>query len=304
MAKRRVLVTGASGYIAAQLLPALRERYELILLDRRTEDRHGRPVPGIQVADLTTPDLEANRSFFRGIDTVVHLGYIHPPSGQGSRSIDSYRVEQTNVEMAFHVFQLSLEEGVRRVVVASSNHAADWYEHLLRAKKKDFVDPGERPISDNFYGWAKATYEHLGFVFASGSLGRKLENVHLRIGAPRELETAKYQDNPVGFHRDLGAYISERDLQQLCVRSIETEDIRDRYGIPFQVFYGISDNARQFWSIANAREVVGYDPQDDSEIKFAAGVAALLAPLGGPVPERPYPPRPDDPNDPSRPGRG
>src|SRR2546425_2671992 len=61
MAKRRVLVTGASGYIAAQLLPALRERYELLLLDRRTEDRQGRPIPGIQVADLTNPDLEANR---------------------------------------------------------------------------------------------------------------------------------------------------------------------------------------------------------------------------------------------------
>src|ERR1051325_11052972 len=125
MAKRRVLVTGASGYIAAQLLPALRERYELTLLDTRTEDRHGRALEGVQLADLTNPDLEANRGFFRGIDSVVHLGYIHPPTGQGSGTIESYRVEQRNVEMAFHVFQLSLEEGVGRVVVASSNHAAD-----------------------------------------------------------------------------------------------------------------------------------------------------------------------------------
>jgi hypothetical protein len=304
MPKRKVLVTGAAGYIAAQLLPALRERYDLTLGDVRTHDRHGHPIEGVRVADLTNPDLEANRGLFRDIDTVVHLGYIHPPSGQGSGTIESYRVECTNVDMAFHVFQLSLEEGVRRVVVASSNHAADWYEHLLHAKKKDIVDPDERPLSDNFYGWAKATYEHLGFVFASGRLGRALENVHLRIGAPRELESARYHGNPVGFHRDLGAYISERDLQQLCVRSIEADDIRDRYGIPFQIFYGISDNARQFWSIANARAVVGYAPEDDSEIKFAAGVAAILAPLNGPVPLRPYPPKVDDPDDPSRPGRG
>src|SRR5438045_41594 len=47
MAKRRVLVTGACGYIAAQLLPALRERYDLALLDTRTEDRHGHPVEGV-----------------------------------------------------------------------------------------------------------------------------------------------------------------------------------------------------------------------------------------------------------------
>src|SRR5262249_51277640 len=124
------------------------------------------------------------------------------------------------------------------------------------------------------------------------------------IGAPRELESARYRGNPVGFHRDLGAYISERDLQQLVVRSIETEDIRDAFGIPFQLFYGISDNARQFWSIANARAVVGYAPEDDSEIKFSAGVREILAPLSGPVPLRPYPPRSNDPNDPSRPGRG
>jgi hypothetical protein len=302
--RRRVLVTGASGYIAAQLLPALRERYDLVLLDRRTEDRQGRPIEGIQVADLTDPDLEVNRPFFRGIEAVVHLGYIHPPSGQGSGTIDSYRAERANVDMAFHVFQLSLEEGVRRVVVASSNHAADWYEHLLHAKKKDFVDPLERPVSDNFYGWAKAAYEHLGFVFASGRLGRALENVHLRIGAPRELPTDRYRANAIGFHRDLGAYISERDLQQLFIRSIETADIRDRYGVPFQIFYGISDNARKFWSITNAREVIGYAPEDDSEVKFAAGVAEILVRLGRPVPVRPYPPKTDDPDDPSRPGRG
>ena len=304
MAKRRVLVTGACGYIAGQLLPALRERYDLVLLDTRTEDRSGRPVEGVQVADLTNPDLDACRACFRGIDSVVHLGYIHPSTGQGSATVESYRAERTNVDMAFHVFQLSMEEGVRRVVVASSNHAADWYEHLLHAKKKDVVAPEERPLSDNFYGWAKATYEHLGFVFASGRLGRSLENIQVRIGAPREPEAARYHGNPTGFHRDLGAYISQRDLQQLFVRSIEAEDIRDRSGIPFQVFYGISDNARQFWSIANAREVIGYAPEDDSEIKFAAGVAAILAPLGGPEPARPYPPRKNDPSDPGRPGRG
>ena len=67
---------------------------------------------------------------------------------------------------------------------------------------------------------------------------------------------------------------------------------------------GISDNARKFWSIVNAREVIGYAPQDDSEIKFAAGIAAILAPLHGPVPARPFPPKVDDPDDPSRPGRG
>ncbi len=33
MAKPRVLMTGAAGYISSQLLPAFRERYDLVLLD-------------------------------------------------------------------------------------------------------------------------------------------------------------------------------------------------------------------------------------------------------------------------------
>lgn len=35
MEKRTVLVTGAAGKIANQVLPAMRERYELTLLDLR-----------------------------------------------------------------------------------------------------------------------------------------------------------------------------------------------------------------------------------------------------------------------------
>jgi hypothetical protein len=36
--------------------------------------------------------------------------------------------------------------------------------------------------------------------------------------------------------------------------------------------YGISDNTRAFWSLVSAREVLGYDPVDDSEVKFASEI--------------------------------
>lgn len=292
MARRRVLVTGACGYVASQVLPTLRERYDCTLVDVRSHDRHGNPVEGVQIADLTLDDLEGNRHLFRGIDTVVHFAFVPSPRGHDSFSKASYYTERRNVDMAFNVYQLSMEEGVRRVVMASSNHAADWYEGLIHAKKKDIVDPWERAVSDNYYGWAKEAYEHLGFAFAVGKLGRSVEVVQLRIGAPREIDADRFVGNPVGYHRDLGAYISPRDLTQLCVKSIDAEDIRDRHGIPFQIFYGISDNTRKFWSIANAREVIGYAPEDDSEIRFAEGIRRILGPLGGPVPATDFNPGP------------
>lgn len=278
MSKRRVLITGAAGYIASLVLPALRERYDLTLLDVRSTDRHGNPVAGVQIADLLETDRDRYRRYFTGMDAVIHLGFTR---AQDETNPDQrFAAEHANVRMAYNVYQVSWEENVRRVVVASSNHAADYYEPLILAHRMDFVDPNGRALSDNFYGWAKQAYEHLGFVFAVGAIhgdtmtghapGRPLENVQIRIGGPRETDLATIpRGDLVRVRRALAAYLSARDLTQLIVKSIETEDIRDEHGVPFQIFYGISGNTHGFWSIANARKIIGYAPEDNSETKFA-----------------------------------
>ena len=53
------------------------------------------------------------------------------------------------------------------------------------------------------------------------------------------------------------AYVSPRDLNDLLVRCIETEDI------PYAVVAGISDNARKRFTLRHTRDVLGYEPQDD-----------------------------------------
>jgi nucleoside-diphosphate-sugar epimerase len=288
VAKRRVLLTGATGYIASQMLPTLRERYDLVLADVRSTNRSGEAVDGAQIADLADPDLDRNRALFKGVDTVVHLAFNRR---DGARE-DSYVAERTNVDMAYNVYRLLQQEGGRRVVMASSNHAADFYEYPIWRRQLDRISPDHpRPLSDNFYGWAKEAYEHLGFVFASGGVGRAVEVAQIRIGAPRPIEAKLYfndeRNDPVAYTRDLGAYVSPRDLTQLFVRSIETEDIRNEWGVPFQVFYGISGNTRTFWSIANARKVIGYQPEDDSEIVYADDIHRHLtrSPFAGSIVE-------------------
>jgi nucleoside-diphosphate-sugar epimerase len=274
-----VLVTGASGYIASYLLPAFRERYDLRLVDVREVDGRGRPIAGVQVRDVSDPErLDQSRDLFRGVDAVVHLAFRHP---RGKTSADRYFSERGNVDMAYAIYQLALDEGVRRVVVASSNHAADFYEEAIRAKLLDKVYPdAPRPLSDNYYGWAKEAYEHLGFVYAAGKLGRALEVVQIRIGAPRDLAITSFagdgQNDRVTLHRDLGMWVSPRDLAQLFVRSIDTPSIANADGVPFQVFYGVSDNTRSSWSIANARKVIGYAPEDNSEIVYADEIRRFL----------------------------
>lgn len=270
----RVLLTGATGYIAGQLLPAFRERYDLRLVDVRDADASGEDVEGVEVADLLSDDDSTLEPLFSDVEVVVHCGHLKP-DGEDPRS--QYEGERRNVDMMQRVYQLALEGGVRRVVAASTNQAAKWYERPYYAGLRDRVGPEDYPRPDSFYGWAKAAYEPLGFLYACGSLGRKLEVVQIRIVVPREIDATLFEDGPPErYVRELAGYISERDLQQLFCRSVETRDIEDEHGVPFHIFYGVSENARKFWSITNARKVIGYQPQDDSEIRFSNDIARLL----------------------------
>ncbi len=275
MNRPRVLLTGASGYIAGQLLGAFRERYDdLRLIDVRASDASGDRVEGIEVVDLLSADDAALEPLFSGVDVVVHCGHVKP---EGEDLISQYEGERRNVDMMQRVYRLALEQGVRRVVAASTNQAAKWYERPYYAGLKDRVGPEDYPRPDNFYGWAKAAYEPLGFLYACGSLGRKLEVVQIRIVVPREIDANLFGGGPPErYVRELAGYISERDLQQLFCKSVETPEIDDEHGVPFHIFYGVSDNARKFWSITNARKVIGYEPKDDSEIRFADDIARLL----------------------------
>ena len=273
----RVLVTGATGYIASQLLPAFRQRYDLVLLDVRGTDASGQGVDGVHVANMLEDDLGALARHFVGVDAVVHLSYFRLPGKTVTGENKTYLEERPNVDMADRVYRLALDHDVRRVVVASSNHAADWYEPLIHARKLDQIGPTDLPRSDNYYGWAKIAYEALGWMYACGAFGRKLQMVQVRIGAPREIDAHEFPGKPVQYKRDLGAYISPRDLQQLFIRSIETPNIEDEWGVPFQIFYGISNNTRAFWSIENARSVIGYAPEDDSEVRYREDIRRILS---------------------------
>ena len=276
-----MVVTGAAGYVAQRMLPELRERWDLVLLDVRPTTRDGKPVPGLIVADLTKPDRNAYRQHFRGADAVIHCGFVSAPNLDATTWQDNsdakFWAEHTNVALSYNVCRVALEEGVRRVVVCSSNHAADYYERLVWAGRLDMVTPEMPPRSDNWYGWAKAAYELLGFVFATGKVdGRTLEIVQWRIGGPRDddIDQVKPGDVKV-MHRALGAYLSKRDQVQQAVRMVETEDIRDEHGVPFLIVYGISGNTHRFWSIASARIKLGYAPEDDSQVNFADKIAAI-----------------------------
>lgn len=281
MAKRRVVLTGAAGYISQRMFKDLQERYDLVSIDIRDTFRDGAKIPGLHLCDLTQPDRTAYRELFKGAECVVHNGFALAPSLDATtwdiNTDAKWELEYKNVGMARNVYQAALEAGVKRVVMASSNHAADYYERLIWSDRWDVVTPDMPPYTDNFYGWAKVAYEQLGFVYATGKVGgRKLEVVQLRIGGPRETDIEEIRPGDIKkMHRALGAYLSQRDQVQLYVKAIETPSVDDAHGVPFLIVYGVSGNTHGFWSIVNARAKLGYAPQDNSQVKFADKIAHI-----------------------------
>jgi hypothetical protein len=281
MTKRRVVVTGAAGYVAQRMWKELSARWDLVPIDVRDTTRDGVKVPGMIVADLTRPDRNEYRQHFTGADAVIHCGFVSAPRLDATtwqnNSDAKFQAEHANVALAYNVYRTALEEGVRRVVACSSNHAADYYERLVWAGQLDMVTPEMPARSDNWYGWAKAAYELLGFVFATGQVdGKRLEVVQWRIGGPRDDDIDHVAPGDLKtMHRALGAYLSARDQVQQAIRMVETEDIKDEHGVPFLIVYGISGNTHRFWSLANAREKIGYAPEDDSQVNFADKIAAI-----------------------------
>ena len=290
MTRRRVLITGATGYVAGQLLPLFRDHFQLTLVDSRAVDAAGRPVDGVEVVDLLDADRESCSRLFEGVDAVVHLALVRTVPGgsvaggvpslpvllESPREIEEYASEQPNIRMAYNVFRAAFEAGVERVVFASSNRVGDWTEHaLVHDRKLDMITEEMLPRADTFYGWSKAICERMAFMFACGAFGRRMGVVNVRIGWPHELDASAFGDDVTNYKRALAAHLSATDAAGLFLAAVQAPDIRNEHGVPWQVVFGTSDNTRSFWSLAKARRL-GYEPVDDSEVKYAAGVDSAI----------------------------
>jgi NAD+ dependent glucose-6-phosphate dehydrogenase len=289
----KVLVTGAAGHVATLGVQGIAGRHSLRLTDVRAPARlpEGASFHALNLLDASDAQMA---DLFAGIDVVVHSAYV--PSGERDvysvlpPQIERFDAEFANIRMAQRIYRCALECGVRRVVAISSNHAADWYEHAqVHRRRRDMVYPTDLPLADNFYGWAKASYELLAHPYACGVFGRRIEMVMLRIGSPYPIDASRYEpgapgaassltrpSGPAAFKRALGAWLSDGDCAELFRAALEAQHIAAEGEVPWVIAYGISDNTRAFWSLESARRSLGYAPHDDSEVVYAADVRRLL----------------------------
>ena len=107
MTKRKVLITGATGYVSGRMLDDLRERYDVVPLDVSDRNREGQKVDGVHVVDLIDPDRSQYEQHFEGVDTVIHLAH----KSRSGNPIDHFFIEKQNVEMAYNVLRWRVRRG-------------------------------------------------------------------------------------------------------------------------------------------------------------------------------------------------
>jgi NAD(P)-dependent dehydrogenase (short-subunit alcohol dehydrogenase family) len=245
--RRKVLVTGAAGNIGSYFAQNSGKKYELRLMIHGDEDEKVveacRKCGEVVSGDIG--DLDRMKELCKGIDTVVHM------AGNASPNADWTSVRDVNIIGTYNTFVAAKAAGCRRVIYASSIHAVSGYPKDVQVKTTDPVNPGD------LYGVSKCFGEALARYMAEQE---GLSSICLRIGAFQPIEAAKAESG-IGM---LDAFVSERDLNQLIERCIDAENLR------FGIFAGLSDNRFKRMDITDARELLGYAPQDDlTEVNVA-----------------------------------
>jgi nucleoside-diphosphate-sugar epimerase len=264
MEKKRVLMTGAAGFIAGLLIDELENLYELRLIDILEKSPYIDRVLKIEKVNLVTASVFEIQKLFEGVDSIVHCANIRSRNKENIE--EQYLIEQQNLKMAFNVFYAASCAKVRRVVVAGSNHAVGYFQNLIFNSEYALSQNEDDNFPESLYGWAKTSIEKLGFYFAQKDVN-SVENIHIRIGVPKDSAIFENKDKNQ-LRRALALYISQRDLTQIFAKSIDTVDIRNNLGVPFQVFFGTSGNSLGIYNINNALEIIGYRPIDNSSAKF------------------------------------
>ena len=234
---KRVLVTGASGHLGSKLFASLdqADRYSVSGLDLQPSSH-----PSIHTADLTTDGLWVEQ--LRGVDTIVHFAGDREPTASWESAISN------NMDATLRLYHHSVETGVKRVVLASSN----WLQGGRRFGTEPLT-PNLTPHPVNAYGMSKLFCERTGAYFA--------EHFGLSVICVRIGWTQWTHNNEPGKHMAMGRWgqemwLSDRDFLNGMQCAIDAENIE------FEILNLMSQNPGMRWDIEPTKNLIGYKPQD------------------------------------------
>lgn len=232
MSKPAVLLTGSGGRIGKFIVPPLREVWDLRTMDHR-------PVawdPQAQVCGLDS--IEKLAALMDGCSAVIHMAATSDEAPFAEQLVPN------NVIGLFNVFEAARAAKVKRLVFTSTCQAvlAGKRDRPVRAE-----DP-HRPVT--LYGATKAMGEVMGRYYHDL---HGLEFIAIRIGwfQPYDSELLRQKGGARGI------WLSPKDTVQLMRCAVE------KTGVSYAIVHGTSITEREVLGLKEAREQLGYAPEDD-----------------------------------------
>ncbi|MFB6185057.1 MAG: NAD-dependent glucose-6-phosphate dehydrogenase Azf [Haloarculaceae archaeon] len=239
-----VLLTGAGGQVGRAILDGIGDRYDWRLLFHSHPDAE--PDHPYVVGDVIEDDTV--REAIDDVGAIVHLAGDPRPEAPWESVLTN------NIDGTQNVYEHAVDAGVEKFVFASSNHAVGAFEtdartpEMYRTHDEFRLDGTELPRPGNLYGVSKATGEIIGRYYHD-AYGIAVCNVrigNLTKGHP-----------PIDYERGQAMWLSHRDCAHLHERALEAD-------YDYEIVYGISDNDRKYYSLERAKDVLGYQPRDNS----------------------------------------
>lgn len=241
---QKVLVTGSEGNIGSVLIRSLEGNYQLMGLDKLPLAAHSHVARYVQADISNLSDLKLAFQELGPIDAVIHL------AADARADAPWESILQNNIIGTHNLYEVAKDTGVRRIIFASSNHVTTGYNGFPEKDYSHLISTADPVRPDSDYALSKLFGENIARYYYD-QFG--LSSICLRIGSMRaDNNPASDPEGP-----DMRRWLSHRDLLQLITKSLETT-------VPFGIYYGVSNNKMGYHDISNAREELGYSPQDDA----------------------------------------
>jgi UDP-glucose 4-epimerase len=295
----KVLVTGGGGFIGSNLVRALVERGDDVrVLDNFSTGNRANLadlVDDVEIVEGELRSYERVHAATRGVEVVFHQGAL--PSVPRSVQ-DPLTTSAVNVEGTLNVLLAARDEGIRRVVFASSSSVYGNSDELPRVETQN-----PDPISP--YGVSKLAAERYCVSFARVY---PLETVALRyfnVFGPNQDPTSQYaavvprfvtaigEERPVSVYGDgdqkrdftfvtnvveanlvaaSAANVSGRVLNVATGRGTSVNELADTIGgvlgkdVEREYFGERAGDVRDSWAdVSRARELLAWEPRIDLE---------------------------------------
>src|SRR4051812_11198038 len=235
---RRVLVTGAAGAIGYTASVALEARGHTVRgYDRGPSRRPGEHVVG-ELSDVATL-----KSAMEGIEIVVHLAATPDNADFVTDLLPN------NIVGTYNVFEAAVAAGVERVVYASTLRVV---AGLVWGNRSEPVTAADGLHPHDFYSLTKCCGELMGEMYVKWG---KLSVICVRCGwFVRNRAEAASMEKMEAAHK---VYLSHRDGAEFFCRAVEAEDVKSPH-----LFATRKNQGKTVLDLAEAKEIIGYEPQD------------------------------------------